>query len=67
MPSSRVISQAAPASSNTADVTRLLSWMSRRRSNVSATWFRYRSVSGWDAKCSVQSHRSSSSWLNEYP
>ena len=32
-----------------AAVTRVSSWMSRRRSNRSATWLMYRRISGWGA------------------
>ena len=45
----RRLTQAAEAlaGSNSADVTRVFNWMSRRRSKRSATWLIYRRISGW--------------------
>src|ERR1700722_5460760 len=40
--------------------------MSWRRPNRSATWFRYRRISGWVANRSLHSHSCSSSGENEY-
>jgi hypothetical protein len=65
LPSSRVTCQLRVSSCQCAAVTRLLNWMSRRRSNLSATWFRYFSVCGCGEKCSVQCHSSRSSWEKE--
>ena len=48
-----------------AHLTVLRNCMSRRRSNLSATWFRYSSVSGCGEKCSFQSHSCSSSLEKE--
>ena len=41
--------QVAVSSSNTIPVTVVSSWMSRRRSNRSATWLRYSRISGCGA------------------
>ncbi len=54
------------ASSKTAAVTRVASWMSRRRSNRSATCSMYRKISGWEAYRSVHLHSCWSSSENEY-
>ena len=54
-------------SSHTADVTLLFSRMWRRRSNLSTTRLRYRSVSGCGANSSDQSHSCQSSSENRYP
>ena len=66
-PSSVVVVQVALAPSQTADVTLLFSLMWRRRSNLSTTWLRYRSVSGCGANSSDQSHSCQSSSENRYP
>ena len=55
-PRSVSISQRFVASSKRAAVTRVSSWMSRRRSKRSATWSMYRRISGWEAYRSVQRH-----------
>jgi hypothetical protein len=48
-PRSVRIFQRPDVSSNIASVTRVESWMSRRRSNRSATWLMYFRISGCDA------------------
>ena len=63
-PSSVPVVQVAAPSSHTADVTLLFSRMWRRRSNLSTTWLRYRSVSGCWANSSDQSHSCHSSSEN---
>ncbi len=51
-------------SSKAAAVTGVPKRMWRRRSNRSTTWLRYRSVSGWAAKCSCHCQSSNSSREN---
>jgi hypothetical protein len=46
-PSSVVTDHSAAPSSHPAAVTRVLSWMCGHSSNRSATWLRYRRISGW--------------------
>jgi hypothetical protein len=65
-PRSVWIAQRFVASSNTAAVTRVESWMSRRRSKRSATWLMYLRISGWEAYRSVHLHSCCSASENEY-
>lgn len=64
-PSSVRISHRPFSSSQAAEVTRVLNWMSRRRSNRSATCCRYRRISGWAGYRSDHSHSSRSSLEKE--
>ncbi len=64
-PSVRIVHRFV-TSSKTAAVTRVASWMSRRRSNRSATWLMYLKISGWEAYRSVQFHSCWSSSENGY-
>jgi hypothetical protein len=44
----------------------VLSWMCGHNPNLSATWFRYRKISGCAGYRSLQDHYCSSSGENEY-
>ena len=63
-PASVVTVQRSAVSSSTAE-TRVLSAMSRRRSSLSATQFRYLRISAWVAYFSIQFHSCCSSSENE--
>ena len=65
-PSSVVTAHSAAAASHPADVTRVLSCRCGHSPNRSATWFRYRRISGCAGYRSLHDHSCSSSGENEY-
>ena len=64
-PSSVVTVHVERPASHSAAVTRVLSWINGRSSNLSATWLRYRSTSGCAGYRSLHDHSCSSSGENE--
>ncbi len=65
-PSDVVTVHAAAAASQEAPVTRVFSWMYGHSPNLSATWLRYRRISGCAGYRSLQDHSCSSSGEKEY-
>src|SRR6202035_5831990 len=65
-PSDVLARHEAVAASHAAPVTRVLSWMCGHNANLSATWLRYRKISGCAGYRSLQDHSCSSSGENEY-
>jgi hypothetical protein len=65
-PSDVATAHEAESASHAAPVTRVFSWMLGHSPNLSATWLRYRRISGCAGYRSLQDHSCSSSGEKEY-